>query len=48
MHILYCVKLQLLVEQNPVIPNINGGAKHYITYIMSANCIHSIIYCTHI
>ena len=22
----YCVNLQLLVEQNPVIPNINSGA----------------------
>ena len=48
MHIFYCVKLQLLVEQNPVIPNINSSAKRYITYIMSANCIYYIIYCTHI
>ena len=48
MNIFYCVKLQLSVEQNPVIPNINSGAKHYIIYIMSANCIYYIIYGTHI
>ena len=29
MYIFYCVKLQLLVEQNPVIPNINSGATIY-------------------
>ena len=33
MHILYYVKLQLLVEQNPVIPNINSGA-NIILYII--------------
>ena len=27
-----------MVKQNPVIPNRNSGAKHYIIYIMSANC----------
>ena len=50
MHIFYCVKLQLLVEQNPVIPNINSGAKTilYIYYYECTNCIYYIIYCTHI
>ena len=37
-----------MVEQNPVIPNINSGAKHYIIYITSENCIYYIIYCTRI
>ena len=48
MYLLYCVYLQLKVEQNPVIPNINSSAKHYIIYITSANCIYYIIYCTQI
>ena len=47
MHIFYCVKLQLLVEQNPVIPNINSGAKHYTIYIMSAKIVF-VIYIVHI
>ena len=32
-NIFYCVKLQLSVKQNPVIPNINSGAND-ILYII--------------
>ena len=31
--IYFCVKLQLLVKQNPVIPNVNSGA-NIILYII--------------
>ena len=44
MCIFYCENLQLLVEQNAVIPNINSGAKRYITYIMSENCVYYIVH----
>ena len=36
MYLFYCVTLQKPVEQNPVIPNINSGATHYIIYSISA------------
>ena len=48
MYLFYCAYLQLKVKQNPVIPNINSGATHYIIYITSANCIYYIISCTRI
>ena len=44
MYLFYCILLQLLVKQNPVIPNRNSGAKHYTIYIMSENCIYYIIH----
>ena len=45
MHIFYCIKLQLLVEQNPVIPNINSGANIILhIYYECINCIYYILY----
>ena len=40
MYLQYSIK----VEQNPVIPNINSGAKHYSIHITSANYIYYITY----
>ena len=44
MYLFYCILTQLSVKQNPVIPNRNSSAKHYIIYIMSANCIYYIVH----
>ena len=42
------VNLQLMVEQNPVIPNINNGA-NIIQYIIRVNnCIYSIKNCQNV
>ena len=46
MHIFYCVQLQLLVEQNPVIPNINSGA-NIILYTLSVHKLY-LLYILHI
>ena len=47
MHLLYCIKLQLLDKQNPVIPNINSDAKN-ILYYMSAQIVFVILSIIHI
>ena len=47
MHILYCIKLQLLDKQNPVIPYINSSA-NIILYYMSAQIVFVILSIIHI
>ena len=39
MYTFYCVKLQLLVKQNPVIPNINSGA-NIILYTLGVHKLY--------
>ena len=43
-----CVNLYLLVEQNPVIPNINNGANITQYIIWVNNCIYLIISCEYV
>ena len=48
MYLFYCVIVQIIVEQNPVIPKINSGATYYTIYSNTCKIVFILLFIIYI